>query len=271
MPSLDLLLLPLLGGFIFVSQWYPTKYSAFRSAGNRLVFFAAVAGAVFLFVASLLITPTYSTDITQTAASLWHEVVPFEHSGKAALSLLLGAFLWLPLNFLGRWVPLLSDSAAVNRAILRKRDPLELLLRQALGQEQTIAVTLKNGKVYIGKVTTNLNPGFDTESIHLLLRRSGHRDPETQTLLIDVDYDKTHAEVMEAAAKEFRGKIAEVLAEYPKAGDAEIARIARERMSNYSQIQNYEVVLLVSEIVSANYFDLRLYDRHFSKANGKPA
>lgn len=155
MPSLDLLLLPLLGGFLFVSQWYPTKYSALRSAGYKLLFMAAIAGVFFLFMATFFIT---------RAAQWWHRLVPFTHSGKAALSFLMGMALWWPLNRLGespsrpRWLTWLSDDYAIERAIARKSDPLELMLREALGDGRIIAVTLKTGKVYIGNLTANLNP-----------------------------------------------------------------------------------------------------------------
>lgn len=279
MPSLDLLLLPLLGGFLFVSQWYPTKYSALRSAGYKLLFMAAIAGVVFLFIATLLITSVYNSSYGEWAAIQWHKFVPFTHSGKAALSFLTAAFLWWPLNLLGealsrlwealsqpgwlRWLRWLSDDAAVDRAIDRKRDPLELLLRESLGSWRTIAVTLKTGKVYIGNLTTNLNPAFAVESIHLLLRRSGHRDPDTQVLTIDVDYDKTLGTSRNAVIEEFRRRLIEVASEYPDISDVDLARLARARITTVSDIQNFEIVILISEVVSVNYFELQLYDEQF--------
>lgn len=171
----------------------------------------------------------------------------------------------MPLNFLGRWLPSLSDDAAVNRAILRKRDPLELLLRTALGRSQTIAITLKNNKVYIGRITANLNPAFDIESIHVILQRSGHRDPVTQKLTIDVDYDKTHTEIREEIEETFYRRVIEAVEKNPKAASETIDALARERMEEYRQIQNYEIVILASEIVSVNYFDLALYKKHFEE------
>lgn len=274
MPSLDLLLLPLLGGFLFVSQWYPTRYSALRSAGYKLLFMAAIAGVVSLFISTLLITSVYNTAYGEWAATQWHKFVPFTHSGKASLSFLIGAFSWWPLNWLGEkvsWVERLrwlSDDAAVERAIERKRDPLELLLRESLGEGHIIAVTLKTGKVYIGKLTTNLNPAFAVESIRLLLSRSGHRDTDTQKLTIDVDYEKTHANTREAVTEEFRQRLGEVVEEYPNTSDEELARLARERVTT-ANIQNYEIVILTSEVVSVNYFDPQLYDKQFKQGEEK--
>lgn len=269
MPSLDLLLLPLLGGFLFVSQWYPTKYSALRSAGYKLLFMAAIAGVVFLFVSTLFATSIYNTTAGEWAAEQWHKYVPFTHSGKAALSFLLGTFLWWPLNSLGqnfswvKWLRWLSDDAAVERAIDRKNDPFEILLRESLGDNDIIAVTLKNGKVYIGKISTNLNPAFAVESIHLLLSRSGHRDPDTQKLTLDVDYDETLAVYRKPVEREFQEKLEEVVKEFPDISDEDLVWLATERMTTLGGIRNFEIVILVSEVVSVNYFDLELYDRQF--------
>lgn len=45
--------------------------------------------------------------------------------------------------------------------------------------------------------------------------------------------------------------------------DDELAQLAKERMTTVSDIQNYEIVILTSEVVSVNYFDLKLYDEQF--------
>ena len=227
---------------------------------------AAIVGAIFLLLSTIVVTAAYETTYGQWIAARWHWIVPFKHSGKAALSFLFGALLWRPLNQLGehRCFSRLSDNSAVDRAIDRKRDPLELLLRQALGSRQTIAVTLKSGKVYIGILTTNLNPAFAIESIHLLLRRSGHRGPNTQKLTVDVDYDETHKEVREVIENEFRQRLAEAYEKNSDASDEELIDLARQQISDYGDIQNYEIVILMSEVVSVNFFDLELYDKHFS-------
>lgn len=44
----NLLLLPLLGGYIFISHGNHTRFDARRYSGERLVFHSALAGVVFL-------------------------------------------------------------------------------------------------------------------------------------------------------------------------------------------------------------------------------
>jgi NADH:ubiquinone oxidoreductase subunit 4 (subunit M) len=49
----NVLLLPLLGGFALVTRWNYTRYRTKRYSGERLIFYAAIAG-IFLLVAAFL-------------------------------------------------------------------------------------------------------------------------------------------------------------------------------------------------------------------------
>ena len=44
MPTVNIFLPPLLGGFLLVSLWYPLRYWIQRQEGYRLVFAASIAG-----------------------------------------------------------------------------------------------------------------------------------------------------------------------------------------------------------------------------------
>jgi hypothetical protein len=48
------LLLPLLGGFIFVNHWNPTRFDSRRYSGERLLLHSAIAGVIFLIIAFLI-------------------------------------------------------------------------------------------------------------------------------------------------------------------------------------------------------------------------
>jgi len=43
----NVLLLPLLGGYLFLTHWNRTRFDTKRYSGERLIFHAAVAGVVF--------------------------------------------------------------------------------------------------------------------------------------------------------------------------------------------------------------------------------
>src|SRR5712692_8699337 len=117
MPPVHIFLLALLGGFVFVTRWYPTRYLALRSDGYRLVFYSSIAGAAFLFLGSALVSFVLSASGGQYICDLWHRVAPLGHSGKATIAFLLGVALWWPSNALSKRLNFLSDTAAVDRAI----------------------------------------------------------------------------------------------------------------------------------------------------------
>src|SRR2546427_4795103 len=203
MPPLNLLFLPLLGGFIFVTKWYPTKYYTLRSDGYRLLFTTAVAGTLLLLLASILKAHAVPYFPWWPAVYFWwHRIAPPEHSGKAALAMFLGCSLWMPLNLIGivggrfslpsnlfgRFVKWFSDEEAVRRAIDRKRDALELFLIMALKAEKMVSVSVKNGKVYVGYLTSTYNPAFQMESISLIPAFSGHRNEDTKEMVLDLNY-----------------------------------------------------------------------------------
>lgn len=187
MPPVHIFILALLGGFIFITRWYPTRYATLRSDGYRLVFYSSMAGAIFLFLGSVVTVLLLSSYWGQVVHRYWRAIVPLDHSEEAATAFLLGSLLWIPSNWLGQWISFLNDKTAVDRAINAKQDPLELLLRRALGSGQLVSVTVKNGKVYIGTVQRNFNPAYPMESISLFLRFSGYRRKETLQLEITLD------------------------------------------------------------------------------------
>ncbi|HEY4749700.1 MAG TPA: hypothetical protein VIH60_04870 [Steroidobacteraceae bacterium] len=54
--ELNLLFLPLLGGYLFYTRCYLTAYQARRCDGHRLIFHAAAIGLLFLLLARLIVT-----------------------------------------------------------------------------------------------------------------------------------------------------------------------------------------------------------------------
>jgi hypothetical protein len=134
--TFNLLFLPLIGGFIFVRNWRPTRYYALRSDGHVLLFYSATASVVFALLAALIVSLLVPFFIGLDG--FWHQMLPFEHSGKAAIAFLLGGSLWWFLN-----LPF-KDINEARRVINRRRNPLEILFLTAMETKQTIAISLKN-------------------------------------------------------------------------------------------------------------------------------
>ena len=226
----NLLLLPLIGGYLFVTQWYRTRYYALRADGQRLLLNSACAGAVFLFAATLLVGYCESSHWGRAINLAWHRTVPFEYSGRAVLAFLLGAAGWWPLNRI--WV----RDAEIQRVILEKGDALEGLLRRAVGENRLVALTVKSGKVYIGWITGLFNPAFPLEHIKLVPAFSGYRREPDKHLIFTNFY----------------------LPIYEK--------LRAEQQTQPLPNAEFELVLPRTEIQSANLFDLKIYEQHFRAA-----
>ena len=167
----------------------------------------------------------------------------------------------------------MSDDASIDREVARARNPLEVLLREAMKSQSLVSVSVKNGKVYIGRVTSTANPAFVTQAINLVLRRSGHRDKDTQELRIDVNYDVTHAPIKAELEERFIEQLEKAIIENPKASERELVDTASRRVSEEVEARlearNYEIVIPIEEVQSVNIFDLEIYDEFFAPKKGE--
>ena len=152
MSTVNLFLPPLLGGFIFVSLWVPLRYWSQREGGYKLVFAASVAGGLFLLLAHFLVITSQGVSPFRGGLAWWRSIVTIDNSAQAVLGFLLGATLWWPLNLLRFFISALRVERIVRRQILQAGDPLEIMLIRHLETQALLAVTLRSGKVYVGRV-----------------------------------------------------------------------------------------------------------------------
>jgi hypothetical protein len=232
----NLLLLPLLGGYIFVRKCFRTRYSALRSENYRLLFLAAEFGLYLLLLASgvRLISMSGALHVISYIDGLWHKLVPFDYAGTAFLAFFLGATLWKPVNLLFRF----NREAEVDRAIRDKGDPLELLLKDAMRDSKAVLITLDSGKVYVGHVITNFNPAYDIGSIKISPIVSGYRKPEDQTVVFNIDYTELLTSIYNQ--------------------DPSVSERDRGDLG---------IVIPLDEIKSASIFSLPMYRRFFAHPN----
>ena len=247
-----------------------TKYSVLRSDGYRLIFYASIAGSVLLFLATVGVLVALSYPSGKALAAYWHVLVPLEHSGKAALALLMGALLWRPLNLSGKRWPSLGEKECIRRVIENKQDPLEILLSQTLGSDQLISVSVRNGKVYIGRLISSFNPAYGVQSLTLLRSYSGHRDKETSVFHLDINYERVFEEAIENLVTETGRRIQQ---ENPDLSEDELEERIEDELkegdhqgeeheeirSAVDQLHALKIVIPVSEIQSVNIFDESIY------------
>lgn len=217
----DLLLLPLLGGYVFVRNWNRTRYYASRSEGYRLLFQAAIAGSGFLFLA-IVLTSLFDRPLSEVNI-WWHLLVPIQNSGKSALAFVLGAVSWVPLN---RYWHKQRESA---RVIAEKGDPLEFLVQRAVDEFRPVIMRMKNKEVYIGLITASINPAVDVKSLRILVVKHGFEDEA-----LSIKYTEDH--------DEFYRKISE-------------EHLAADQANHLLEDQSvYEVAVPYSEVQSARFF-----------------
>ena len=216
----NVLLLPLLGGYVFLRYWDRTRFSSRRYSGERLLFHAAIAG--ILFLAAAFITTRLVLWIDPAVGARWRQAVPFPYSGTALLAFTIGAVLWMPLNWMSR-----GTTAAADRVIDQTGDYLERLLVRAIRRTKPVSATLKSGKAYIGFVVGNVDPAFDRRFISLLPLQSGYRTGEHE-LVINTDYTPVYERITAQGRRE------------PELDEL---------------MKDFIIVLPVSEIQSVNIFD----------------
>ena len=190
----NLLLLPLLGGFLFFSHWYRTAYFAKRQDKERLLLYSSLWGLLFL-AASLIASTLIPYFPTLVALRHWwaYHTPPIEYSGISSFAFILAM---LALGILNLIKPVDAEKRVGERVLMTYGGQLEKLLYRSLIEKKRVMVTLKNGKVYIGRVTISLTPQEDKDFL-LLPIKSGYREGEKQRLVITTHYDEAYAEMQE--------------------------------------------------------------------------
>lgn len=281
----NLLLLPLLGGFLFVRYWNPTRYHALRAEKERLLILASLAGLASLVTAFTLITLSGSLIPCRQGwpclPRWWAANIPFEYSGTAMLAFTIGASSWCPLN----WV--FKRDRAIDRVIDEDKAPFELLLKKAQDQTKTVSVTMKNGKVYVGFVIHTFNPALPTRSIQILPTKSGYRNDETKWIefttfysdalaKVDRDYEEKleqlndAGEKLAAAKEEHEHKKQERTEGQIHHLEKVISVINAELEELGTVADDFGIVLPVSEIISINIYSAYIHSQYFPPSSTAP-
>lgn len=219
--TLNILILPLLGGYLFIRRFLWTKYKARRYRGYHIFFNSAVAG--FVLFAISYVTVRWIGQSFPGISSAWDGVVPYSHTGKALGAFLLGYFGSYAVNFttyLRRQIswsvsrrlpecvhkaklklseavhnfknPYPYEKRGVTRDVIRvieeRGDSFEMFLAESMIQWKQVMITLESDKVYIGYVVANFNPSNERKYVKILKSASGYREKEKRSLNISTVY-----------------------------------------------------------------------------------
>lgn len=233
----NLLLLPLLGGFIFFSHWNRTVFFAKRQDRERLLLYSSLYGLLFLGLSFLLSIIAPYIPLMMDVRLWWAYHTPsIQFSGISSFALLLGVVGQSALNHLYPFNRIWTAQKEGERAIQNHGNELEKLIFRSLVEAKRVMLTLKSGKVYVGRVSKFVGPTVDRErDLILLPSKGGYRDNQHQ-LVVTTDYDAIYAEIVDT-----------------------------ER--DYIEISEFGVVIPIAEILSASSYRADEHAKNFSYSN----
>ena len=168
-----LLLLPALGGYLFLVRCNATRDSIQVTTGYHVVFQSAVAG-IFLFAFCRPLALLLRCMLPEEIVALWHSVFPIAYAGTAALTVGVG---WIS-PFLVN--PFVNRMEARRRTAERTSDHVGLIIDRALTRNRLVQVSLNDRKIYTGRP---LHRPFNARShdgdLDLIPVWSSHRDVDT--------------------------------------------------------------------------------------------
>ncbi len=169
----NLLLLPLIGGYLFVHLTHYFRFAAQRADGYRLLFQAAIAGVALSILGRLSELLLALTPMGEWFEHYWQIFSPFPYSATSALSLLLGPPLALMVNLF------LNKERAKGLELRSSGNFFLQLLDEAANQKRLISLTLDSRKWYVGWVVESPNLDPHEQYFRLLPFISGYRDKDT--------------------------------------------------------------------------------------------
>lgn len=239
-----LVVLPVVGGYIFASRWTVTKFVVDREDGHRLYFRAAFYG-VFLFTVALLIRiilisyvdgyDAFEKSIAQLYRGTLKE--PDNHHQLDALTtslfaLTLGASFWVPF----RWLPQRWLRYLYERAI--RHDEIESLIAEAARRVVPVSITMENNKVYVGLVVETPDPRQHRKFLTVLPLMSGFRDSAAGRITFTTYYNRIYRKL--------------------------------PTLSTEIRVRDFRVALPMDKLQSLNMFDVVVYEEFQRQSEKTP-
>ena len=217
--------IPVLSGYLFLTNLNFTRYGILKESGYHVLFRSAFIGILLFIVSSgitLILTNSGHIDLLEIVEIL----VPIDNAITLSLTFLLGLVLPIPLNLF------YSAEQATNKVAERNGELTKLLIDESFGWYLPIEFSLRSGKSYIGYVIETQFTLKNQSDIALIPIASGYRDKDTKKLVITTNYSQFIEKVFLEDGLE----------------------------AEKSGIYKFRLVIPMSEIVSARYFDREIYD-----------
>lgn len=187
----NVLLLPLLAGYLYCTRCNKAKFKYRQADGNRLLLASALHGVAFLLFATLFILCAdwlavhYSP--LEALVHAWKTGNPYPHLGKSFLALILSFALTALVNHFT-----VENDEMYN--VLQEEDGIfELLLMRSVDETRALLLTLDNQKVYVAVALDRLR--IDRKHLNIMPLWSGYRHKETQQVILTTNYKAVYDNV----------------------------------------------------------------------------
>ena len=219
----NLLLFPLIGGYYFLINSRYFKYYHQRIDRQKLIFNSILLGILFVtlaFVFTSLFDFLFPAFISSLKALLPIEE-PYTGTTLLSLGLAIGSA-----HISNLFV---SDVKAIAQSIRKIGNELEILIQSSFEEKIMIQFTMKSDKIYVGWASELPKPQ-KSDYISIMPALSGYRDEKTK----EIKFTTSYVDLYDTFINE--GKIEDL-----------------DKL-------NFQLILSKSEIVTANRFDLEIYD-----------
>ncbi len=184
----NLVILPLLGGYLFVHVCTVFRYRSQRFESERLLLHSASCGVVLAFLARLLTFFVYRVPIGRVLSADLNAIAPsndLPYLGTALAALALG---WAGAHSVNAVVSKIGDKAFKLWTVERYDNGLIRLLHEAMYGPYPLSVTLTSRKVYIGYIFEAPMASPHDQYLTMMLLLSGYREEKTLALCQTVNY-----------------------------------------------------------------------------------
>jgi len=230
MLTLNTILIPVLGGFVFVKYSYLTSFRSVRDNGYVILFKSAVVGLSFYGFSYLLWRSAILDEHANPKIPEWieylHGFFAYPELLPAVMSIGFIGFVLVAGNYI------LDKDEMKKRVIRQDDDAFEMTLLQSYEKNSDVLITLDNRKVYVGKVTdTYFRINDEIRSVMLNPLTSGYRDSNNFEIHFTTYYGIIYKQII-------------------------------ENPENYSvRVSDFSVAIRYDKIVSVSPFDPKTYTK----------
>lgn len=204
MDTVLLFALPLVGGLTLCSTWNFTRWRVAREEGHRLYFRAVFGGAVLFAIIALSrallehFLPALG-EFARPVKDYIGKLAKDPLAARATAEIAINCFLSMLAGYPAAWFLNIFFRRAhwLRRAI--NSDSFEAFLLNASDREFPVAVTMSDGKVYVGFVVQGSDPARARKYIYLLPLMSGYRKSETHKVTFTTFYLELYGHLGEGA------------------------------------------------------------------------